>query len=73
MILLCYCCLIRRNGQLPTFFNAMQQDKEQTVKLKIPIDVVLTYLTAWTDGKDRIQFRKDIYLRDEMVLEALNQ
>jgi murein L,D-transpeptidase YcbB/YkuD len=53
--------------------NAMQQDKEQTVKLKIPIDVVLTYLTAWTDGKDRIQFRKDIYLRDEMVLEALNQ
>jgi murein L,D-transpeptidase YcbB/YkuD len=53
--------------------NAMQQDKEQTVRLKIPVDVVLIYLTAWTDGKDRIQFRKDIYLRDEIVLEALNQ
>jgi len=53
--------------------KAMQQDKEQTVHLKIPVDVVLIYLTAWTDGRDRIQFRKDIYQRDEPVFEALNQ
>jgi murein L,D-transpeptidase YcbB/YkuD len=53
--------------------NAMEQDKEQTVRLKIPVDVVLIYLTAWTDGKDRIQFRKDVYQRDDIVLGALNQ
>ena len=53
--------------------NAMQQDKEQTVRLKIPVDVILIYLTAWTDGSDRIQFRKDIYQRDEILMEALNQ
>ena len=53
--------------------NAMQQEKEQIVRLKIPVDVVLIYLTAWTDGKDRIQFRKDVYKRDEIVLGALNQ
>jgi murein L,D-transpeptidase YcbB/YkuD len=53
--------------------DTMQQDKEETVRLKIPVDVVLIYLTAWTDGKDRIQFRKDVYQIDEMVLEALNQ
>ena len=53
--------------------DAMQQDKEQTVRLKIPVDVVLIYLTAWTDGKDRIQFRKDVYQRDDIVLGALNQ
>jgi murein L,D-transpeptidase YcbB/YkuD len=53
--------------------NAMQQDKEQTVRLKIPVDVVLIYLTAWTDGKDRVQFRKDVYQRDGIVLGALNQ
>ena len=53
--------------------EAMQQDKEQTVRLKIPVDVVLIYLTAWTDGKDRIQFRKDVYQRDNIVLGALNQ
>jgi L,D-transpeptidase YcbB len=53
--------------------DAMQQDKEETVRLKIPVDVVLIYLTAWTDGRDRIQFRKDVYQIDENVLEALNQ
>ena len=53
--------------------KAMQQDKEQTVRLKIPVDVVMIYLTAWTDGRDRIQFRKDIYQRDEKVIQALNQ
>jgi murein L,D-transpeptidase YcbB/YkuD len=51
----------------------MEQDKEQTVRLKIPVDVMLIYLTAWTDGKDRIQFRKDVYQRDDIVLGALNQ
>jgi murein L,D-transpeptidase YcbB/YkuD len=53
--------------------NAMEQDKEQAVRLKIPVDVVLIYLTAWTDGKDRIQFRKDVYQRDDIILGALNQ
>lgn len=53
--------------------DAMQQDKEQTVRLKLPVDVMLVYLTAWTDGKDRIQFRKDVYQRDDMVMVALNQ
>ncbi|OFX38740.1 MAG: hypothetical protein A2X03_11410 [Bacteroidetes bacterium GWA2_40_15] len=57
----------------PKIRTAMQQDKEQIVRLKIPVDVVLIYLTAWTDGKDRIQFRKDIYQKDEKVLAALNQ
>lgn len=52
---------------------AMQQDKEQTVHLKIPVEVMLIYLTAWTDGSDRIQFRKDIYQRDEILMKALNQ
>jgi murein L,D-transpeptidase YcbB/YkuD len=53
--------------------KAMQRDTEQAVKLKVPIDVVITYLTAWSDGTDRIQFRKDVYNRDEVVLEALHQ
>ena len=52
---------------------AMQQDKEQIARLKIPVDVVLIYLTAWTDGRDRIQFRKDVYQKDERVMAALNQ
>jgi murein L,D-transpeptidase YcbB/YkuD len=53
--------------------NAMQQTEELTVLLKVPVDVMVIYLTAWTDGKDRIQFRNDIYQNDGKVLEALNQ
>lgn len=53
--------------------NAMQQTKEQTVLLKVPVDVMVVYLTAWTDGKDRVQFRNDVYNNDGKVLEALNQ
>ena len=53
--------------------TAMQQPKEQTVLLKVPVDVLVIYLTAWTDGKDRIQFRNDVYKSDEKVLVALNQ
>jgi len=53
--------------------SAMQQNREETVHLKEPVDVMLVYLTAWVDGKDRIQFRKDIYHSDDPVFEALSQ
>ncbi len=53
--------------------NAMQQTMEHTVLLKVPVDVIVVYLTAWTDGKDRIQFRNDVYQNDGRVLEALNK
>lgn len=52
---------------------AMQQNKEETVHLKVPVDVMLVYLTAWADGKGRVQFRKDIYHSDGPVYKALSQ
>jgi L,D-transpeptidase YcbB len=53
--------------------DAMNRDREQRVNLKTPVDVVLVYLTAWSDGNERVHFRKDIYKRDAMVLNALNK
>lgn len=53
--------------------KAMAQTREQKVILKTPVDVVLVYLTAWTDGNRRVQFRKDVYDRDENVLKELNK
>jgi L,D-transpeptidase YcbB len=53
--------------------TAMQQVNEQKVFLKTPVDVVVIYLTAWSDGNSRVQFRKDVYDRDGMVLKALNK
>jgi L,D-transpeptidase YcbB len=53
--------------------TAMQQNKEQTARLISPVNVLMLYLTAWTDGNGHVQFRNDIYSRDELVLTALNQ
>jgi L,D-transpeptidase YcbB len=53
--------------------KTMQQEREQAVRLKTPVDVLLVYLTAWTDGKERIQFRNDVYRKDNILLGALKQ
>lgn len=53
--------------------SAMDQRTEQIVNLKVPVEVLILYLTAWTDGNGRIQFRNDIYSRDVWVLDALDQ
>ncbi len=53
--------------------KAIQQDKEVAVRLKTPVDVELIYLTAWVDGSDRIQFRNDVYGKDYILLNALEQ
>jgi murein L,D-transpeptidase YcbB/YkuD len=36
------------------------------IQFKQPVNVHITYFTAWTDTKSRIQFRKDIYKRDRL-------
>jgi len=53
--------------------SAMQRKTEQNVGLKTPVDVVIIYLTAWIDGTGRVQFRKDMYERDELLLKALTE
>lgn len=36
------------------------------IQFKQPVNVHITYFTAWTDTKGRVQFRKDIYKRDRL-------
>jgi murein L,D-transpeptidase YcbB/YkuD len=36
------------------------------IQFKQPVSVHITYFTAWTDLKGRVQFRKDIYKRDRL-------
>jgi murein L,D-transpeptidase YcbB/YkuD len=45
--------------------------KRTVVSLSDPILVHITYATAWRDGDGDIQFRPDIYRRDERLYAAL--
>lgn len=47
--------------------------EETTVKLTNPIPVHILYWTAWVDKLGAMQFRNDIYGRDELLLKALDE
>ncbi|MBN2029682.1 L,D-transpeptidase family protein [bacterium] len=52
---------------------AIQKNSEQTISLPEPVPIHLLYWTAWVEENGSIQFRKDIYDRDPMLEEALNE
>jgi murein L,D-transpeptidase YcbB/YkuD len=43
------------------------------VNLKTSIPIIITYWTCFTDEKNRVFFFKDIYGRDNAILQALNR
>ena len=45
--------------------QAMNSNKEQTVKLQKPVPVLINYYTAWVDDKGQVNFREDIYNLDK--------
>ncbi|UCF30338.1 MAG: L,D-transpeptidase family protein [bacterium] len=52
---------------------ALQTGLEQYLVLPEPIQVHLTYLTAWVDSGGTIHFRTDLYGYDRAIDQALNQ
>ncbi len=46
----------------------MKKDKEKTVYLKQPIKIYLQYNTAWVDEFGNLNFREDIYSRDQKII-----
>lgn len=51
--------------------RVLASGERTVVTLKSPIAVHITYATAWRDGDGDIQFRPDIYRRDERLYAAL--
>lgn len=47
--------------------------KKRVIKLKEPIPVHVTYLTAWANKDGSIHFRRDIYDRDTQLAKALTR
>ena len=54
-----------------TIHDAMQKGEEKWVVLKHKTPVFLTYLTAFVDRDGKINFREDVYQRDERLAEML--
>lgn len=61
------------NPEWPVERRQRQLDKGETrtVVLKQPVTVHLLYQTAWVDAAGTVQFREDIYGRDNELLDAL--
>ncbi len=53
-----------------TIEAAMNRGSERTVTLNRPIAVHILYWTAWAEEDGTVHFRRDIYNRDERLMEA---
>jgi murein L,D-transpeptidase YcbB/YkuD len=51
----------------------MDDGETRVIKLRNPLGVHLLYWTAWLADDGRVQFRKDIYLRDAALFRALEE
>lgn len=51
--------------------EAMYSGKEQTVQIKSPVPVFITYYTSWVDENGHINFRDDIYGRDSSMVKKM--
>lgn len=65
--------LLKDNSQWPPekIQEAMNSGNEQFVKIKDPVPVFITYYTAWVDENGQLNFRDDIYSRDEVVAKKM--
>jgi len=51
--------------------DAMNSGKEQFVKLKDKVPVIITYYTAWVDNKGVLHFVNDIYQHDKQMAQKM--
>lgn len=50
---------------------AMNSGVEKTVTLKKTVPVFIAYFTSWVDRRGKLNFRKDIYKRDESLVKLM--
>ncbi len=51
--------------------EAMNSGEEQSVAVKNPVPVFITYYTAWVDDKGMLNFRTDIYGHDKEIAQKM--
>jgi L,D-transpeptidase YcbB len=53
--------------------SKIRKGKSQSIILPAPLPVYLVYFTAWVDDQGDIQFRHDVYGRDEALYQSLRK
>lgn len=58
----------------PTWTDDKMQDildkgKTRYIKASTPTEIIIAYLTAWTDEAGNVQFRDDVYAEDSLLIE----
>ena len=53
--------------------EAIAAGETKVIRLRDPMSVHILYWTTWLGGDGRVQFRKDIYLRDAALVGALDE
>jgi L,D-transpeptidase YcbB len=53
--------------------SEIRKGKSQSIILPEPVPVYLVYFTAWVDDQGDIQFRHDVYGRDEALYQSLRR
>lgn len=53
--------------------SIIETNQPTRIELRNPIPVHITYLTAWADSDGTVQFRKDLYRRDEILKRAIRE
>ncbi|GAB4269682.1 MAG: L,D-transpeptidase family protein [Deferrisomatales bacterium] len=56
-----------------TLEELVEQGERHVVPLRVPTAVHLLYWTAWVDDRGALQFRRDVYERDEVLWAALSR
>ncbi|TMV08536.1 murein L,D-transpeptidase [Ruegeria sediminis] len=69
-----YAILARQEENPKDYFHrVLDTGRETTVRLKKPIPVHLIYRTAFIGPKGEVEYRRDIYGRDQKIWEELNK
>jgi murein L,D-transpeptidase YcbB/YkuD len=56
-----------------TLAMSVDSGETSTIQLEHPVPVLLLYMTAWADEEAVLQFRKDVYHRDDALDRALHR
>lgn len=64
---------VQTNDPKGLFQSKLATGKEAQVDLETPVPVHIIYRTAFANGKGQMQYRRDIYGRDDRIWKALSQ